>query len=207
MTPTPRILILSAPSGGGKTSLARALLAQCDDVGLTVSHTTRTQRCGEVDGVDYHFVARPDFMHMIATAKFVEYATVFDHYYGTSINAVEQLAAAGRHAILDIDWQGARNVRKKYPGVFSVFVMPPSIADLEQRLRRRRQDSEAVIARRMQVAADEMSHRDEFDAVIVNDHFDHALAQLMGLVEQLRADGGDDQRAGRRDATTAVQPS
>ena len=179
------ILILSAPSGGGKTSLARALAGSRDDVEITVSHTTRRQRPGEEHGVHYHFVDQPTFKAMIAEGQFIEYATVFDHYYGTSIAAIEKLILHGKHAILDIDWQGAENVRKKYPAAKSVFVMPPSMEALEQRLRRRKQDSDRVIARRMQAANNEMSHKDEFDAIIINDHFDRALAELESVLNGL----------------------
>ena len=186
------ILVLSAPSGGGKTSLARALVAQRDDVEITVSHTTREQRPGEQDGVHYFFVDRPGFETMIEADAFIEYATVFENYYGTSTEAIEKLILNGKHAILDIDWQGARNVRKRYPSAISVFVMPPSVEALEQRLRERRQDSEQVIQRRMEEAANEISHKDEFDVIIVNDDFDNALAQLGQVLDDL----GTRQRAG-----------
>ena len=186
------ILVLSAPSGGGKTSLARALVAQRDDVEITVSHTTREQRPGEQDGVHYFFVHRPGFETMIKADAFIEYATVFENYYGTSTEAIEKLILNGKHAILDIDWQGARNVRKRYPSAISVFVMPPSVEALEQRLRERRQDSEQVIQRRMEEAANEISHKDEFDVIIVNDDFDNALAQLGQVLDDL----GTRQRAG-----------
>ena len=137
----PGILVLSAPSGGGKTSLARALVARRNDVEITVSHTTREQRPGEEHGVHYYFVEKIDFETMIEKGEFIEYAQVFDNYYGTSIKALENLISRGKHAILDIDWQGARNVRRKYADAISVFVMPPSMEALEQRLRERRQDS------------------------------------------------------------------
>jgi len=182
----PGILILSAPSGGGKTSLARALVASRDDVEITVSHTTRGQRPGEEDGIHYHFVGRPTFEKMISEGDFIEYATVFDHYYGTSVKAIEKLILNGKHAILDIDWQGARNVRKKYPAATSVFVMPPSIEALEQRLQQRKQDSTEVIARRMRDAKNEMSHKDEFDIIIINDHFDTALTELGSVLDSLQ---------------------
>ena len=181
------ILILSAPSGGGKTSLARALAGSRDDVAITVSHTTRGQRPGEENGVHYYFVDKPTFKTMIAEGQFIECATVFDNYYGTSIESIEKLILNGKHAILDIDWQGAENVRKKYPTAISVFVIPPSTEVLEQRLRRRKQDSDQVIARRMKEANNEMSHKDEFDAIIINDHFDSALAELESIVNGLKS--------------------
>ena len=181
----PGILVLSAPSGGGKTSLARALVARRNDVEITVSHTTREQRPGEVHGVHYYFVEKVDFEAMIEKDNFIEYARVFDNYYGTSIKAMEKLISMGKHAILDIDWQGARNVRRKYPDAISVFVMPPSTEALERRLRERRQDSEEVIARRMRDAANEMSHKDEFDIIITNDDFENTADELEKVLEKL----------------------
>ena len=181
----PGILILSAPSGGGKTSLAKALVAMRDDVGITVSHTTRKRRPGEEEGVHYHFVSRQIFETMIERNDFIEYAMVFDHCYGTSVKAVERQIASGRHAILDIDWQGARTVRQKFPMAASVFVMPPSLKALEQRLLERGQDSREVIARRMQDAADQIEHKDEFDVIIVNDHFETALTELANALDRL----------------------
>ncbi len=167
--------------------MARALVAARADVEITVSHTTRGQRPGEEDGVHYNFVDKSTFEKMIAGDKFIEYATVFDHYYGTSVEAIEKLILHGKHAILDIDWQGARNVRKKYPIATSVFVMPPSVELLEQRLQQRKQDSVDVIARRMKEAMNEMSHKDEFDIIIVNDHFDTALAELDSVLNSVRS--------------------
>lgn len=181
----PGILVLSAPSGGGKTSLARALVQRRNDVEITVSHTTRKQRPGEINGVHYFFVDKTEFEKMIEQEAFIEYATVFDNYYGTSVQSMEKLILEGKHAILDIDWQGARNVRKKYPDAASVFVMPPSTEALEQRLRERRQDSEEVIARRMRDAANEMSHKDEFDIVIINDEFENTAHELESILNIL----------------------
>ncbi len=181
----PGILILSSPSGGGKTSLTNALVAVCGNAGVTVSHTTRKRRPGEEDGVHYYFVSRQTFEEMIEQGDFIEYAMVFDHCYGTSIKAVERQIANGRHAILDIDWQGARAVREKFPGAVSVFVMPPSLEALEQRLLERGQDSRDVIARRMKDAADQISHKNEFDVIIVNENFETALTELADVLDQL----------------------
>ncbi len=181
----PGILILSAPSGAGKTSLSWALVNERDDVGLTISHTTRPQRPGEVDGRDYHFVDHDHFHRMIHADQFVEYAEVFGNLYGTSIEAIEALTRTGRHALLEIDWQGARKVREQYPGTRSVFINPPSEATLEQRLRDRRQDSDQVIAKRMRQARSEMSHADEYDVIIVNDDFACALEQLNHAINEL----------------------
>ena len=179
-----KILIVSAPSGAGKTSLTRAMVAKYDEVGLTVSHTTRDQRPGEVDGVHYHFVEKVEFEQMIDNDQFIEYATVFENYYGTSVPEIQRLLDAGQHAILDIDWQGARKVRQKFPSAISAFIVPPSMDVLEQRLRQRKRDSEEVIARRMKEAESEMSHQDEYEYIIVNDDFDAALEQLTHILFQ-----------------------
>jgi len=166
---SPGVLIVSAPSGAGKTSLTRALVASRENVGLTVSHTTRPIRPGEESGVHYHFVSHESFEKMVQQGLFVEHATVFGNRYGTSIQAIDERLAEGKHAILEIDWQGARRVRDAFPAAVSVFIMPPSLEALEQRLRDRGQDSENVIANRMQAARSEISHKDEFDQIIVND--------------------------------------
>jgi guanylate kinase len=179
---SPGVLILSAPSGAGKTSLARKLVESRQDVGLAVSHTTRPLRPGEEEGIDYYFVDKAKFESMIAADQFIEHATVFGNHYGTSVTAIETLISRGKHAILDIDWQGARNVRRKYPEARSVFVVPPSLTVLEQRLKLRKQDSEEVIASRMRLALDEMNHKDEYDYVIVNDQFDLAFAELAAVL-------------------------
>ena len=184
---SPGILILSAPSGAGKTSLARSLVESFGNAGLTVSHTTRAQRPGEVDGQHYHFVDKNTFESMIEDDGFIEYALVFDNYYGTSVKAIEALIFNGKHAILDIDWQGARNVRKKFPQAKSCFIMPPSVEALELRLRQRQQDSNDVIRRRMRDAKNEMSHKNEYDHVIVNDNFDVALLELHAILSQIAA--------------------
>lgn len=182
---SPGILILSAPSGAGKTSLARALVENRDDAGLTVSHTTRPRRPGEADGKDYHFVDHDRFRQMIHDGLFVEHAEVFGNCYGTSLAAIRTLTDAGRHAILEIDWQGARNVRREYPGARSVFIMPPSREALERRLRDRGQDSDAVIEKRMREADSEMGHRQEYDEVIVNEDFAQALDRLNSILSTL----------------------
>ena len=177
-----RLIILSAPSGAGKTSLARALVERLPDTVISVSHTTRPPRPGERDGVDYHFVDRPRFEAMVAEGRFLEHARVFDNYYGTDRRGVEAELAAGRNVLLDIDWQGARAVRAQMPEAVSVFILPPSREALEQRLRGRGQDSDAVIARRMRDAVAEMRHYDEYDYVVINDDFDAALADLEAIV-------------------------
>ncbi len=181
----PGVLIVSAPSGAGKTSLTRALVDARNDIGLTVSHTTRPIRSGEKDGVHYYFVDHSVFEQMVDDGLFVEHAVVFGNRYGTSIAAINARLQEGRHAILEIDWQGARRVREAFPNAVSVFIMPPSLEALEQRLRDRGQDSDEVIARRMQEARNEISHREEFDLIIVNDDFDEALAQLNATLDKL----------------------
>ena len=178
-----KLFIFSAPSGCGKTSLAQALIESRDDVAIATSHTTRAMRPGEHDAVDYYFTGTQNFEGMIVRNEFLEYARVFDNLYGTSIAAAEDLMAKGQHVILDIDWQGARQVREIYPDVVTVFIVPPSVETLEQRLRVRGQDDEATIARRMQGAKDELAHQDEYDHIIVNDDFDTALAELGKLLD------------------------
>jgi len=178
-----RLFIISAPSGAGKTTLARRLCAARPDVVLSVSHTTRRRRSGETEGVDYYFVDRAEFESMVARGEFLEHAEVFGNLYGTSRRAVEALTGQGKTVLLDIDWQGARKVRGKIPGVRSIFILPPSRAELERRLRQRGQDDDEVIDARMRKAAEEISHHDEYDCVIVNDDIEKALADLKAIVE------------------------
>ncbi|WP_168015334.1 guanylate kinase [Halomonas salinarum] len=180
------LYIISAPSGAGKTSLVKALLEHLDGIGVSVSHTTREQRPGEVNDVNYHFIDHERFKEMIERGEFFEYARVFDNYYGTSRPAVEARLAAGEDVILEIDWQGARQVRAQMPEAESVFILPPSRAALRQRLAGRGTDDEAIIERRMRDAISEMSHYDEYAHVIVNDDFATALAELVALVRGQR---------------------
>lgn len=175
------LYIISAPSGAGKSSLISALLARDNDTGMmvSVSHTTRRPRPGEIDGVHYHFVSVPEFEALIEQDLFLEYAKVFgDNYYGTSLPAIERNLARGIDVFLDIDWQGAQQIRAKLPAVKSIFILPPSIQELERRLIGRGQDSETVIAARMAQAVDEMSHYHEYDYVIINENFERALDDL-----------------------------
>jgi len=178
----PKLYVVAAPSGGGKTSLISALLARDDRIKLSVSHTTRPPRPGEQDGVHYHFIDEVTFLDLVAQNAFLEYAEVFDHHYGSGRQAVEQQLAAGNDVILDIDWQGARQIRQAFPACCSIFIIPPSLAVLRQRLTKRGQDSESVIQRRMRDAQAEISHWDEFDFLIVNDDFDQALSDLHSIV-------------------------
>ncbi|KAA6184813.1 guanylate kinase [Thiohalocapsa marina] len=182
------LFVVSAPSGAGKTSLVRALLEVEQGLKLSVSYTTRAPRPGEVDGEHYHFVAGATFEAMIADGAFVEYARVFDNAYGTAEPALREVLQRGDDLVLEIDWQGARQVRERFADAVSIFVAPPSLAALEQRLQGRGQDSDAVIAGRMAKARDELSHLDEYQYLVVNDDFDVALAELRAIVaaERLR---------------------
>lgn len=181
-----QLYIVSAPSGAGKTSLLNALCQQLKHLTISVSHTTRAPRPGEVDGEHYHFVNVETFQQEIEQGLFLEYAPVFDNYYGTSKIAVDALLAARKDVILEIDWQGARQVRERADSVISIFILPPSQASLEERLRNRKQDSETIIQRRMRDARNEISHYSEYDYVIINDDFDDALADLVAIFRSER---------------------
>ncbi|OOF55847.1 guanylate kinase [Rodentibacter genomosp. 2] len=183
------LYILSAPSGAGKSSLISALLKSDASTQkmVSISHTTRNPRQGEIDGVHYYFVSKEEFESLIKQDLFLEYATVFGgNYYGTSLPAIQENLAKGIDVFLDIDWQGAQQIRKKVENVKSIFILPPSLQELERRLIGRGQDSEAVIAERMAKAKDEISHYDEYDYVIINDHFDQALADLQSILRAER---------------------
>ena len=176
------LYVISAPSGAGKTSLVKALLESLDGIEVSVSHTTRAMRPGEVDGKDYHFVDAERFLAMVVEGDFLEHAQVFDNYYGTSKQAVQERLQRGRDVILEIDWQGAQQVRKLFPDCRSIFILPPSKAALRERLTGRGQDSEIIIERRLRDAEADMSHYDEFDFVVVNDDFEQALSELRAIV-------------------------
>ena len=176
------LFLVTAPSGAGKTSLVRALLKDHPNLKFSISYTTRKQRPNEQHGHDYFFVDRSEFERMAAAGEFLEHAQVFDNYYGTSRKAVEAEMAAGRDILLEIDWQGAAQVRKLVPEAVSVFILPPSRAELERRLCTRGTDSDEVIARRLKDAVGDMSHWSEFDYVVVNDDFDRAVADLAAIV-------------------------
>lgn len=179
------LYILSAPSGAGKSSLIAALLEKdtAKKMMVSVSHTTRQPRPGEENGVHYHFVDVAEFELLIEQGAFLEYAKVFGgNYYGTSLPAIEKNLAAGIDVFLDIDWQGAQQIREKVPSVKSIFILPPSLAELERRLIGRGQDSSDVIAERMSKAMDEISHYNEYDYVIVNDNFEQALSDLQSIL-------------------------
>jgi len=182
------LFILSAPSGAGKSSLVNALLAQKSSrpMQVSVSHTTRAPRPGEINGQHYHFVTVEAFQKLIKKNAFYEHAQVFDNYYGTSEVAIDEQLAQGIDVFLDIDWQGAQQVRMKKPEVTTIFIAPPSKAELEQRLHKRGQDSDETIKSRMKQAQSECSHYQEFDYIIVNDDFEQALIELTTVVNNQR---------------------
>ena len=176
------LFIVAAPSGGGKTSLVKQLIAKLDHIEVSISHTTRAMRPGETDEVDYFFVDEGEFIEMINANAFIEHARVFNHLYGTSVAQINKRLELGIDVVLDIDWQGAEQIRRLFPAAISVFVIPPSLDVLKQRLRNRGQDNEEVIKSRMIKAQDELSHYPEFDYLIVNDDFEHAAMELRAIV-------------------------
>jgi guanylate kinase len=187
-----KLFVIAAPSGAGKTSLVRALMQRRPALRFSISYTTRQQRPNERDGHDYFFVDKPKFERMVEAGEFLEHARVFDNYYGTSPAQVEQLLAEGQDVLLEIDWQGAQQIRRSLPECRSIFVLPPSRAALEQRLRNRGTDSDEVIARRLRDSLADLSHWNEFDYIVVNDDFARATADLEAVVagqgEHLRRD-------------------
>lgn len=188
--PTGNIYIVVAPSGAGKTSLVGALLKAEPKVGLSVSYTTRAPRAGEVDGQHYHFVAREAFEHMIGQSDFLEYAEVYGNYYGTSASWIKSQLEEGKDILLEIDWQGASQVRQIFPRAVGIFIMPPSMEELERRLRGRATDSEEVIVRRLSAARAEIDKVSEYDFIIVNDDFERAKTDLISVIhsQRLRSD-------------------
>ncbi|WP_226664148.1 guanylate kinase [Microbulbifer aggregans] len=179
---TGTLYTVSAPSGAGKTSLVKALVESDSQVTVSVSHTTRPMRPGETDGINYHFVDRDEFVQMLGKGDFLEHAQVFENYYGTSRAWVEETLASGRDVILEIDWQGAAQVRKLKPETVGIFILPPSQQALLERLTGRGQDEQSVIDKRMAEAISEMSHYPEADFVIINDDFTTALAELRAVM-------------------------
>ena len=183
MSSSPATLyVIAAPSGAGKTTLVRFLLDRNPDFKFSVSYTTREKREAEVDGRDYFFVDETRFLQLKEAGELLESALVFGNYYGTGRTQVEQQLEKGNHVILEIDWQGARQVRESVPGCVSIFILPPSRSELERRLRDRRTDSDEVIARRLQEAHGDMSHWDEFEFVIINDELDTAVGELEAIL-------------------------
>ena len=176
------LFIVAAPSGGGKTSLVKKLVGDLNDIVVSVSHTTRKQRPGEANGVDYFFIDESEFISMVSRGAFVEHAQVFNHYYGTSAAQITDRLQAGVDVVLDIDWQGAQQIRHAFADAVSVFVIPPSLDALNSRLKNRQQDDQNVILHRMQNARNELSHYPEFDYLIVNDDFAQAADELRAIV-------------------------
>ncbi len=180
------LFIVAAPSGAGKTTLVRHLLESDKQIGVSISHTTRRPRPGEENGREYHFVDVPSFLERIGHGEFLEWAEVHGNYYGTSKRWIEDEMLAERDVLLEIDWQGAQQVRKVFPQAIGIFVLPPSMAILHDRLSGRGTDSEDVIARRIAAARDEMRHVDEFDYVIINDTLQQAVGDLQAIVRAAR---------------------
>lgn len=179
---TGTLFVLSAPSGAGKTSLVKSLLESTDNLCVSISHTTRAMRPGEANGVNYHFVSVDAFKAMLDESDFLEHAEVFGNFYGTSRSFVEQTLKTGKDVILEIDWQGAQQIRRIFPESISIFILPPSREALESRLRGRGQDPEPVIQTRLSKAKEEMSHFVEYDYLVINDQFDQALTQLRSII-------------------------
>lgn len=180
--------VIAAPSGTGKTSLVRALVNNINDLQISISYTTRPPRPGDVHGKDYYFVTPQEFTQMVENNEFLESATIYQHHYGTSREGVMKKLAAGIDVLLEIDWQGAQQIRRLFTSAILIFIVPPSLDTLRQRLQNRRQDQAAVIAQRMEGAQQEISHYREFDYLVINDKFEQALADLQHIVlaERLR---------------------
>ncbi|MDQ8040167.1 MAG: guanylate kinase [Rickettsiella sp.] len=188
------LYIISAPSGGGKTSLVNALLESVSNLEVSVSYTTRATRPGEKEGIDYHFIDEIHFKRLIKEKKFLEHAIVFGYYYGTSLNWVTKKIEAGIDIILEIDWQGAQQIREKMPESIGIFIIPPSWEVLEKRLTLRAQDEETVIKKRMADAKAELTHFDEYDYLILNENFSNALADLNAILRVRRLRSGIQKR-------------
>ncbi len=180
--PIGQLFVVSAPSGAGKTSLVNELVTRHEDLAISVSHTTRSPRPGEQEGINYHFISEAQFREMVRRDAFLEYAEVFGNLYGTSREWVESQLAQGIDLILEIDWQGARQIREKLPECTTIFVLPPSLEELERRLRGRGGDGEAVIQRRMEAAVLEMEHYREYDYLVINDDFHRAIGDLEAVI-------------------------
>jgi guanylate kinase len=181
--PSGRLYVVAAPSGAGKTSLVKALMEREPRIQFSVSYTTRQPRPNEIPGRDYHFVSHERFQEMLANHEFLEHAQVFDNCYGTGVRTVEEALSNGEQLLLEIDWQGARQVRARIPQAVSIFILPPSRAALEQRLKGRSTDSDEVIQRRLRDAAHDLDHWREFDYAVINDRFEQAIEDLRAIVE------------------------
>jgi guanylate kinase len=196
-----KLIVISAPSGAGKTSLVKALLERQPHLRFSISYTTRKPRPAEKDGHDYFFVDHATFEAMVAAGGFLEYAKVFDNYYGTPKKQVQDILDNGEHVILEIDWQGAQQIRKAMPECASIFILPPSQAELERRLRGRGTDGDDVIARRLRDSVSDMTHWKEFDYVVVNDDFERALGDLAAIV----SGSGENLRRSRADVVALAK--
>ena len=194
------LFVLAAPSGAGKTTLVHALVQRNPGLKFSISYTTRQRRPNEEDGRDYFFVGRDRFLELQEHDELLESALVFDNYYGTSRSQVEEHLEEGRGVVLEIDWQGARQVRESMPDAISIFILPPSVTELERRLRDRKTDTDEVIARRLSDALGDMSHWNEFDFAIINDDLEKAVGQL----EAVLAGDGETSRVGHSDLDAAV---
>ena len=188
-----KLFVIAAPSGAGKTSLVKALLQRMPELHVSISHTTRTIRPTEQPGREYYFVSVAEFQQLVGQGEFLEHARVFDNYYGTGRQPVQSQLGKGQDVVLEIDWQGAQQVRKALPECQTIFILPPSRRALEERLRNRATDSNEVIERRLRDAVGDMTHWREFDYVVVNDDFEHAVADLIRIV----SGKGEDLRGGR----------
>lgn len=178
---TGTLYIISAPSGAGKTTLVDAVVERVPDVAVSVSHTTRKMRPGEIDADDYYFIDEDEYLRMVKAGEFLEHASVFDHHYGTSRQHIQEQLLQGVDVILDIDWQGARQIRDLMPDCHCIFLLPPSVDTLRERLTGRGQDSDEVIERRMQRAVSEMSHYGEFDSIVINDDLEQAIIDISAI--------------------------
>ena len=200
-----RLFVIAAPSGAGKTTLVKALVENHPELKFSISYTTRKQRRTETEGVDYLFVDKDEFFRLKERGELLESAEVFDNYYATSRSQVERHLANGDSVILEIDWQGAQQVREAMPECVSIFILPPSLAELERRLRERRTDTEAVIARRLRDAQSDMQHWPEFDHVVINDDLDEAVAALEAILAG-EGEATSTANAGLRAAAAAISP-
>ena len=176
------IFVFASPSGGGKTSLVKAVLEKLNDIEVSVSHSTRAMREGEQEGLHYHFVGDDEFDRLVKANTFIEHATVFGCQYGTNRLQIERRLSLGTDVVLDIDWQGARQIKKHFNNVVSIFILPPSVDALKERLTKRQQDDDTIITSRMEKAQSEIRHYDEFDYLVVNDDFEVALAQVIEII-------------------------
>lgn len=180
------LYVIAAPSGTGKTTLVKALVDSMPQITVSISHTTRPKRPGEVDGVNYYFVTKPEFASMIEHGDFLEHATIFEHFYGTSKSWVQATLSKGIDVILEIDWQGHQQIKRLFPESISIFILPPSLEDLRERLFKRNQDHPDIIKKRLADARGTVSHIPEFDYLIINDEFSHALHDLVCIVSACR---------------------